>query len=127
MTVKPALRILIVDDEPAVTDTLCLILKSQGYEVAAAYDAESALVKAETFDPDVVIADVMLPGMDGIEFAILIRHTHPTCIVLIMSGAPATAELISAAEGRGHVFQLLAKPFPPAELLERVLEILSGN
>ena len=127
MTANPTYRILIVDDEPTVADTLCLILKSQGYETAVAYDAESALVKAGTFVPDIVIADVMLPGMNGIEFAILIGQAQPTCIVLIMSGHPGTADIISTAEGQGHVFPLLAKPFPPAELLERVSSILSAN
>jgi len=113
-------RILIVDDERIVADTLSLVFKTKGYEVTTAYDAESALVLSQSLRPEVVIADVMLPGMNGIAFAILMRATYPNCHLLLISGDPATGDVLRDAEAQGHTFEMVAKPCHPSELLARV-------
>ena len=120
MTAESTLSILIVDDEHTVTDTLSLIFKSKGYNVTTAYDAESALVLSETLHPDVIISDVMLPGMNGIDFAILMREAYPDCRVILISGHPGTTDVVRNARDQGHTFELLPKPYHPIDLLARV-------
>lgn len=120
MTAESTRRILIVDDEHTVSDTLSLIFKSKGYNVITAYDAEAALVLSETLHPDVIISDVMLPGMNGIDFAILMREASPDCRVILISGHPGTADVVRNARDRGHTFELLPKPCHPTDLLARV-------
>jgi len=113
-------RILIVDDEHAIADTLALVFKAMGYETKVAYDAEAALVLLQSFPADLAVCDVMLPGMNGVALATFINGTYPNCRVLLISGHPGTADIIRDAEGRGQVFELMAKPFHPTELLARV-------
>jgi DNA-binding response OmpR family regulator len=97
-------------------ETLGLVFKS----VTTAYDAESALVLSQSLPPDIVITDVMLPGMNGIAFAILMRTIYPDCRVLLISGDPATGDVLRDAEAQGHTFEMVAKPCHPHELLARV-------
>ena len=63
-------RVLVVDDEPSITDTLVAILRTAGYDAAPSYDAETALSLCESLRPDLLITDVVMPGMNGIEMAI---------------------------------------------------------
>jgi DNA-binding response OmpR family regulator len=120
-------RILIVDDEHAVADTLALVFKAMGYDAKVAYDAETALVLLQSFPADVAVCDVMLPGMNGIDLAAIVKTTYPNCRVLLISGHPSTADIIRDAQDRGQVFELMAKPFHPTELLARVSTSRSPN
>src|ERR1035437_2166483 len=110
-------RIFVVDDEKCIADTLVAILRNSGYEALAFYDAQSALEQVESFSPELVISDVVMPGMNGVEMAVLIRERHPACRVLLFSGQAATAELLEGARRRGYDFELLAKPVHPTVLL----------
>ena len=83
-------RILVVDDEPAIADTLALIFRSNGYEARTAYSAEQALELLEAWQPDLSIIDVVLPGMNGIEFAIFLQASYPEIHFLLFSGQPGT-------------------------------------
>jgi CheY-like chemotaxis protein len=112
-----AKRVLVVDDEKVIADTLGAILRKAGYEVAAAYDALSALSQCESCTPDLVITDVIMPGMNGIEMAILIQRRYPVCRVLLFSGQAATTDLLEEARRSGHDFELLTKPVHPTDLL----------
>ena len=102
-----AKRIFVVDDEKCIADTLVAILRNSGYEALAFYDAQSALEQAESFSPELVISDVLMPGMNGVVMAILIRERHPTCKVLLFSGRAATAEFLEGFRRRGYDFELL--------------------
>ena len=113
-------RLLVVDDERVIADTLATILRQQGYETAAAYDGNSALTLCETFGPELVISDVVMPGMSGIDLAIRIRQQYPGCKILLFSGQAATSGLLDEARRKGHEFELLAKPIHPKELLARI-------
>jgi CheY-like chemotaxis protein len=115
-----AKRVLVVDDERCIADTLTTILRKAGYEVAAAYDGLTALSHCEFFCPDLVITDVVMPGMSGIDMAILIRQRYPVCKVLLFSGQAATADLLEEARQSGHDFELLEKPIHPTELLAKL-------
>ena len=113
-------RVLVVDDEQVIADTLARILDMNGYEAAAAYSGLSAVESARTLRPDLMLSDVMMPDIDGIEAAIRVRDFLPSCKVLLFSGHAATAELLECARTRGHDFEILAKPVHPAELLAKL-------
>jgi len=113
-------RILIVDDEKTIADTLALILNATGWETEVAYSGESALEAAERFKPDVLISDVFMGGISGIEVAILLAKKQPNCKVILFSGQAATADLLSAADSQGRGFEVLTKPVQPEVLIERV-------
>lgn len=118
-------RILIVDDEITIADTLSLIFASNGYEAKTAYSAEQALEMLEEWRPNLAIIDVVLPGMNGIEFAIFLKASYPSCLFLLFSGQPGTGNLLEEARKKGHLFDILAKPLHPTFMLNTVSSMLS--
>ena len=110
-------KILIVDDEHVVLDTRVILFKSAGYDARAALSAEEALELIANWCPDLAVLDVVLPKMNGIDLAILLRARYPNCIIALSSGHPATDGLLAAAAASGHAFQLVVKPAHPQELL----------
>jgi CheY-like chemotaxis protein len=127
MAVAAGRRILVVDDEVAVAETLTLIFKGCGYEARSAHSAEQAIEIISTWQPDVAILDVMLPHMNGIEFGIVLKSNYPACRVVLVSGHPGTGELLEVARKRGHDFEILAKPLHPEAILEIVSNLLPGT
>lgn len=123
---EPSRKIMIVDDEETIADTLALIFISNGYESRAAYSAEQALEMLEEWRPDLAVIDVVLPGMNGIEFAIFLKASYPECHFLLFSGQPGTSGLLEDAKRKGHLFDILAKPLHPAFMLATVAEMLSS-
>jgi DNA-binding response OmpR family regulator len=113
-------RIFVVDDEPIIATTLGLILKQQGFDVTTFTDPLQALQAIQTKAPNLVISDVVMPGLSGVELAIGIRETCPDCAVLLFSGQIATGSILEGARGRGYDFEVLTKPVLPAEMLGRV-------
>jgi CheY-like chemotaxis protein len=113
-------RVLIADDERIIADTLGLILNQNGFEAAAVYSGQKAVETARQFLPEVFLADVVMPGMSGIEAAIQISTMIPGCRVLLLSGQAATADLMRDARVRGHDFEVLLKPVHPNQLLDRL-------
>jgi CheY-like chemotaxis protein len=109
--------VLVVDDESAIADTLSEILIRTGYAAMPVYDAEEALETALLMPPELLITDVVLPGMSGIELAIKIRRIFPDCKILLFSGQAATSDLLDSANRTGHKFELLSKPVHPKDLL----------
>lgn len=123
MAMQAFRRVLVVDDEQLIANTLALILNRSGFEARAAYSAEDALEKAREISPDVLISDVVMDGMTGVEAAIRIAEMVPHCRVLLFSGQAATAALLENAEAHGHHFELLVKPVHPRLLLQRLSEM----
>lgn len=113
-------RVLIVDDERVISDTLALILQHAGFEPTAVYSGESAVEVARSCAPDIVVSDILMRGMNGIEAALLIRAICPTCKIILISGASAVGDLLQQARSRGEDFEVLAKPFHPSELIRRM-------
>jgi len=116
--------VLVVDDEHVIADTLTAILSRSGFTVMPAYDGASALQIALAITPDLLITDVFMPGMTGIELAIAMRKTIPDCKVLLFSGQASTLDLLARARDEGHDFALLLKPVHPTELLARISECI---
>lgn len=116
--------ILVVDDECAIAESLAEILKRSGYRTKTAYDATAALDTALLNPPDMVITDVVLPGMNGIELGITLRRIYPDCKVLLFSGSASTTGMLEAATRVGHNFVLLTKPVHPTEMLACVSDFL---
>ena len=114
------MRILVIDDEKPLADTLILILRNAGYQAAAAYDGTSALLQIESSPPDVVISDVIMPGINGVEVCRRIHAEHPNCHIILFSGQAATNELMRKARADGCDWELLAKPVHPKDLLDKL-------
>jgi CheY-like chemotaxis protein len=113
-------RVMVVDDEQVITNSLAIILNKAGFEALAVFSGERAIELLESFQPEMLIADVVMPGMTGIEAAIAVRNKLPKCNILLFSGQAATTELLEQARTQGHEFEILAKPVHPADLLEKL-------
>lgn len=120
-------RILVVDDEVTVAETLEMIFRGCGYEARSAFSAEQAIEILAEWQPDLVITDVMLPQMNGIDFGCVVKANYPDCQVLLVSGHPGTSELLESAWQKGNHFEILAKPLHPAMMLEIVAGLLPGS
>ena len=99
------LKVLVTDDERVIADTLALILNKSGFEATAVYTGEDAIKIARTFQPDVLISDVVMPGPNGVDAAMEIRKILPTCKILLLSGENSTADVLEKASRRGHDFR----------------------
>lgn len=108
------------DDERVIADTLAMILNQSGFDSRAVYSGEKALELAESFRPDMLISDVIMADLNGIEAAIRIRALLPEIKVLLFSGQAATADLLEKARAEGYEFEILAKPVHPHDLLSRL-------
>jgi CheY-like chemotaxis protein len=112
------LRVLVADDEKSVADSLVMILNSSGYEATAVYSGESAVEAVLRQIPDVLISDVIMEKMTGIEAAGEVLKIAPECRVLLLSGQITTSDLLKDAENLGYHFEILPKPIHPSVLLE---------
>lgn len=113
-SIRTRRKVLIVDDAPAVAETLKLIVSRQGHEVRVAQSAEDAFDSIASWQPDLALLDVMLPGISGIEFAKILRSTYPACEIVLVSGHPDAKELLEIARSQGDAFSILPKPLEPA-------------
>lgn len=116
--------ILVVDDEKRIADTLVLILNTKGYDAEAAYDGTEALEICRQKLPDLVLSDVVMPEMNGVELAIAIRQQFRDCQILLFSGQAETVEILEDAKHLGYEFELLAKPLHPEELFLKIKELI---
>lgn len=115
------LRVFVVDDEDVIASTLAMILRLQGgFHVRSFTLPLDALEAARLEAPGLLISDVMMPLLSGIELAIQVRLLYPDCKVLLFSGQAATANMLEEARANGYDFDLLLKPVHPADLLARI-------
>jgi DNA-binding response OmpR family regulator len=119
-------KILIADDERVIADTLAAILNQCGFEARAVYTTAKAVEEAPHFKPDLLITDVMMAGLNGIEAAIRMKAQLPKLQVFLLSGQPATAELLERYNAAGYGFEILAKPLHPRDLMNRLRERLAA-
>jgi DNA-binding response OmpR family regulator len=112
--------VLVVDDEPVIADTLVEILKRSGYAAIAAYDGEDALETALLMPPEMVITDVLLPGISGIEVATTLRRKLPECKIMLLSGQAGTSTAAGSTSSLENGFEVIDKPVHPTDLLAKV-------
>ena len=120
MTQNKKRRVIVADDEHVIADTLAYILNQAGFEATPVYTGLEAVDLAHRINPDLLVTDVIMPDMNGIEAAINIRGFLPTCKVLLFSGQAATAGLLEEARKRGYEFEILSKPVHPQDLVAKL-------
>jgi two-component system alkaline phosphatase synthesis response regulator PhoP len=110
-------KILIVDDEPAIVDLVAAYLRREGHEVAAAVDGPAGVQAARTFRPDVIVLDVMLPGLDGLEVLARLRRESGAYVILLTARSDEADKVVGLSMGADDY---MTKPFSPRELVARV-------
>jgi CheY-like chemotaxis protein len=121
-----AASILIVDDERLIADTLSLIFRGEGYEAFTAYNGLLGLDAARKLRPNLILTDVVMPGLDGVAMAIEILTILPHVPVLLFSGQAVTVDLLEHAEKKGFHFEVMQKPVRPEEIIRKVALALSN-
>jgi len=116
-----AARILVVDDEPAIVDLLAYNLKRANYEVTIAYDGEEALTRAKGEQPDLIILDLMLPRMDGLEVCRALRREREVPIIMLTARDSEVDRVVGLELGADDY---VVKPFSVRELMARVKTVL---
>jgi DNA-binding response OmpR family regulator len=115
------LRALVVDDEPPLVKVVCSYLEREGFEVATTGDGEQAVALARELDPDVIVLDLMLPGIDGIEACRQIRAFSDAYIVMLTARVEEIDRIVGLSTGADDY---VTKPFSPGELMARVRAML---
>jgi two-component system alkaline phosphatase synthesis response regulator PhoP len=110
-------RILVIDDEPGILNVVTAYLRSEGYDHQTAADGAEGLALVKTFSPDLIILDIMLPGMDGIEVLSQLRRESNAYVIMLTARAEETDKLVGLSVGADDY---LTKPFSPRELMARV-------
>jgi DNA-binding NtrC family response regulator len=110
-------RIFVVDNKLLIASTLAAILQKSGFSARFFSSPLEALHAARWEAPDLLISDIMMPGISGIELAIQMKEQYPNCKVLLISGHPE----------RGHNFHLLLKPAHPTEILSETRRAIASS
>ncbi|MBT8165247.1 MAG: response regulator transcription factor [Acidimicrobiia bacterium] len=117
-------RVLVVDDEPNILQLVGAYLTAEGYDVFTAADGETALDVAERTQPDLVVLDVMLPGIDGVEVLRRLRTKSDVYVIMLTARAEETDKLIGLSVGADDY---ITKPFSPREFVARAKAVLRRN
>ena len=110
-------KVLVVDDEQSIIDLVTAYLRKDGYEVYTAMDGPSGLKAARAFKPDLIVLDIMLPGMDGIELLSQLRRESDVYVIMLTAKSEETDKVVGLSVGADDY---LTKPFSPRELVARV-------
>jgi two-component system alkaline phosphatase synthesis response regulator PhoP len=110
-------KILIVDDEKSILDLVTAYLESEGYEVRTAMDGEAGLKLARVFKPDLIVLDIMLPKMDGIEVLSQLRRESDVYVIMLTARTEETDKVVGLSVGADDY---VTKPFSPRELAARI-------
>ena len=112
-------RVLVIDDEHIIADTLTEILELNGFEATPLYSGESALEWIENSRPDIVLSDIVMHQVDGVQTAVRIRELHPECRVILFSASSVSNANRRKINSLG--FEYLERPLHPKDLLEHML------
>ena len=112
-------RVLVIDDQRIIADTLTEILKLHGFDATPLYSGESALEWIEDYQPDIVLSDIVMHQVDGVEAAARIRSLHPECRIILFSASALSAANRRKISNLG--FEFLERPLHPKDLLARVI------
>jgi CheY-like chemotaxis protein len=122
---KDSFYIFVVDDEKAIAETLAMILGKSGFVATSFTNPLEALEKATMRSPGLLLTDVVMPVISGVDLAIRMKEKCPKCKILLFSGQAETTDLLTAARKQGHNFPLVAKPIHPTALILRIRELIS--
>jgi DNA-binding NtrC family response regulator len=111
-------RIIVIDDERLIANTLAQILNQNGYDAAPVYSGEEALEQVNQSEPDVVLSDVRMHKLDGIQTALRIRILHPHCRVILFSASAISDEEQARIDDCG--FEFLRRPLHPKDVLNHL-------
>jgi two-component system alkaline phosphatase synthesis response regulator PhoP len=111
------MKILLVDDEPSIINLLTAYLRPEGYEIYTASDGHAALKAARAFNPDLIVLDVMLPGLDGIEVLTRLRRESDVYVILLTARTEEMDKIVGLTIGADDY---VTKPFSPRELVARI-------
>jgi DNA-binding response OmpR family regulator len=114
------LRVSVVDDEVLIASSFAIVLCNQGFDASFFTEPLQAIQAARYYPPDLLISEVSMPVLSGIELAIEVQKQCPNCKVLLLSGQPETADLLTASRANGHTFEVLPKPIHPTILLREI-------
>jgi len=114
-------KILVIDDEPAILKTVQAYLEAEGYAVRTALDGPSGLEAARVFRPDLIVLDILLPGIDGLELLRILRKESEVYVLMLTAMSEETDRIVGLTVGADDY---LTKPFSPRELVARVKAIL---
>jgi len=115
-------RALVVDDEATLAELLCTALRYEGWQVEPALTGQDAIKKARTLEPDVILLDVMLPDLSGLEVLRRIRQSHPTVPVLFLTARDAVEDRVAGLTAGGDDY--VTKPFSLEEVVARLRGLL---
>jgi DNA-binding response OmpR family regulator len=122
---RQALSVFVVDDEELITKSLTQILRNEGFVVTPFTNPLKALKQMNGAAPDLLISDVMMPELSGIDLARETRKALPDCRILLFSGA--AEDLLRDSGGEGFGFRLLPKPLHPTDLLQEIDAVTAGS
>ena len=120
-------RVLVADDDCIIANTLTQILRLSGYDAEMVASGEEAITAAARLRPDVLISDVVMGGITGIEAAVRILEIVPACRVILISGQAHLADYVDATLRKGHEFEILSKPIHPKVLLEHIAALATDR
>lgn len=110
-------KILVIDDEPGILNVVTAYLRSEGYDFKTAGDGQEGLALVKSYTPDLIVLDIMLPGIDGIEVLSQLRRNSNAYVIMLTARAEETDKLVGLSVGADDY---LTKPFSPRELMARI-------
>ena len=113
-------RVFVVDDHAIIASTLADILRLNGFDAVWFTNSHEALTAAKSDCPDLVISEIGMSGLSGIELAIQLKELHLDCNILLINGYPGHLDLLDRAEKLGHHFQVLERPIIPRTLIAEI-------
>jgi CheY-like chemotaxis protein len=119
-------RILVVDDERLTADTLGIILRKHGFDAKVSYSVDDALACASSFDPQLLLCDITMPGRTGLDLMEAVAQERPHCPVLVLTGFYSNLRSVREQIARmPQRTQILTKPCRPEELLREATAMLA--
>lgn len=116
-SISEQVNILVVDDNKVIADTTSAILNRFGFCAITAYDGVTALRLAAETSPDILLSDIVMPIVNGVDLAISVRKILPETAILLFSSQAATEDILEDARRRGYCFDIVGKPIHPEELV----------
>ncbi|MFO8035201.1 MAG: response regulator transcription factor [Anaerolineales bacterium] len=110
-------KILLIDDEPSILELVTAYLEQEGFDYHTALDGPTGLELARSYEPDLIVLDIMLPGMDGIELLTRLRRRSDVYVIMLTAKGEETDKIVGLSVGADDY---LTKPFSPRELMARI-------